>query len=73
MSETIGKLVECDRCQKSHFVPSHEVKVMRDGALITINQYDEMPEGWKYHMDVGLLCDDCEKLYEDFLNEFFGM
>lgn len=72
MSETVGKLIECDRCGKTYFMPSDRKEVMDYNTIRIVDKYKAMPEGWKDHLEIGLLCDDCEKKYQDFLNEFFG-
>lgn len=72
MSETVGKLIECDRCGKTHFVPSEPVKIAEYRDVFKVGKYGEMPEGWTRHLEIGLLCDDCEKKYQELMDEFFG-
>lgn len=70
MSEHLGKLIECDRCGKTHFLNYTDTKSF-DGGYTQIDQFDKMPDGWNYHSETGLLCDECEKAYQQLLDEFF--
>lgn len=70
MAERLGKMIECDRCGKSHFLNCAGTDT-RDGGFTKYTLFDKMPDGWKNHFDIGLLCDECEKLYQELLDEFF--
>ena len=70
MSETIGKRIECDRCGKTYFLNYIGTKEF-DGGFTKVNEFEKKPETWGYHTDTGLLCDECEKVYQNLLNEFF--
>lgn len=70
MSETIGKLIECDRCGKTHFLEYLGTKEP-DKGFTKVSKFEQKPKTWNYHTDVGLLCDECEKAYQELLNEFF--
>ena len=70
MSETIGKLIECDRCGKTHFLEYLGTK-MFDGGPTKASKFEQKPKTWSHHADTGLLCDECEKAYQELLNEFF--
>lgn len=70
MAERLGKMIECDRCGKSHFL-DYTGTDARDGGFTIYALFDKIPDGWKNHSDIGLLCDECEKLYQELLDEFF--
>lgn len=73
MSETVGKLIECDRCGKTHFIPGEPVNIAEYGNVFKVEKYGSMPTGWFNHYEgIGLLCDDCEKQYQELMDEFFG-
>ena len=60
MAEHLGKMIECDRCGKTYFL-----------NCTGVAQFDKKPDGWKAHIEIGLLCKECEKLYQEMLEEFF--
>lgn len=71
MAEHLGKMIECDRCGKTHFLYYTGTKSL-DGGYTKVDQFGKSPDGWVYHSDdIGLLCDECEKAYQDLLDEFF--
>ena len=70
MSEHLGKLIECDRCGKTHFLNYTSTKSL-DGGYTKIDQFDKRPDGWTYHSETGLICDECEAAYQKVLDEFF--
>lgn len=72
MSEILGKTIICDRCGKTHFLQYKKTDSF-DGGYTKIDSFEQMPEGWKLHYDlIGLLCDECDKEYSDFLNKFLN-
>lgn len=72
MSRLNGFLYICDRCGKDKFS-------VRDGTFVTA------PEGWVSYSDTSMicrgirlnreltLCPECEKLYQELLDDFFGV
>ena len=70
MAEHLGKMIECDRCGKTHFL-YYTGTESYDCSYTKVNLFDKMPDGWKKYYDTGLLCDECEKLYQELLDEFF--
>lgn len=70
MAEHLGKLIICDRCGKTQFLHHLKTETL-DGGYTKVDKYDKRPDGWEYHSDTGLLCDECEKLYQELLNKFF--
>lgn len=70
MSETIGKRIECDRCGKTLFLKYIGTKEF-DGGFTKVSEFEPKPEAWVYHTDIGLLCYECEQVYQNLLNEFF--
>ena len=70
MAERLGKMIECDRCGKSYFLNYTGTDTL-DGGYTKVDQFNKRPDGWEYHSDTGLLCDECEKLYQELLDEFF--
>lgn len=72
MSEHIGKLLECDRCGKSHFLYyDGPTKTLSTPNYVSDDYFSNRPKGWVKHQETGLLCDECEKAYQELLNEFF--
>ena len=69
MAETLVKMIVCDRCGKLELLPR-----VKGGSLYRDFDYtdniQERPEGWAYHYDTGLLCDECEKEYRKVINAF---
>lgn len=70
MAEHLGKMIECDRCGKTHFL-YYTGTESYDGGYTKVNLFDKMPDGWKKHSDTGLLCDECATAYQELLDEFF--
>lgn len=70
MSETIGKRIECDRCGKTLFLKYIGTKEF-DGGFTKVSEFEQKPETWVYHTDIGLLCHECEQVYQNLLHEFF--
>lgn len=70
MAEHLGKMIECDRCGKTHFL-YYTGTDTRDGGFTKYTLFDKMPDGWTKHYDIGLLCNECEKAYQELLDEFF--
>lgn len=70
MSEHLGKLIECDRCGKTYFLHYTGTDSF-DGGYVKTDQFCKIPAGWNYHSGIGLLCDECEKAYQQLLDEFF--
>ena len=71
MAEHLGKMIVCDRCGKTHFLHYMDTESY-DYGYTKVTLFEKMPDGWKKHSDTGLLCDECEKTYQDMLDEFFG-
>lgn len=70
MAEHLGKMIECDRCGKTHFLYYTGTETF-DGGYTKVDQFNKNPDGWEYHSDTGLLCDECAKAYQELLDEFF--
>lgn len=69
MAEKLVKMIVCDRCGHLELLPHIEAgSVYRD--LDCTDNIQERPEGWSYHYDTGLLCDECEKEYRKVINAF---
>lgn len=71
MAEHLGKMIVCDRCGKTHFL-HYTGTESYDGGYTKVNLFDKVPDGWRQHYDIGLLCSECEQTYQDMLDEFFG-
>ena len=58
MAETLVKMIICDRCGKLELLLH-----IKGGSLYRDFDYtdniQEKLEGWSYHYDTGLLCDEC--------------
>lgn len=69
MAEVKGKLCTCDRCGAQVFLKCTGENE-RDGGYTRWNTFEDYPEGWEYHSEVGRLCPDCNRKYEDMISEF---
>lgn len=69
MAEHLGKLVECDRCGKTHFLNYTGTEAF-DGGYTKVDLFEKMPDGWGWHSDIGTLCDECETRYRKFIERF---
>ena len=71
MAEIKGKLVSCDRCEAEVFLKCTGEGEL-DGGFTRWNIFEEFPEGWEYHCEVGRLCPDCNKKYKELVNTFMA-
>lgn len=71
MAERLGKMIECDRCGKTHFLDYTGTKSYYGTNVEHFTHFANKPDGWKDHIEIGLLCDECEKAYQELLDEFF--
>jgi hypothetical protein len=71
MAETNGKLVTCDRCGKQVFLKCVG-EGEADGGFTRWNKFENFPEGWEYHCEVGRLCPDCNGKYKNLVNTFMS-
>lgn len=69
MAEQLVKMIICDRCGKLELLPHIKAGSLYRDFDCTDN-IQETPEGWSYHYDTGLLCDECEKEYRKVINAF---
>ena len=72
MSREKGQKVTCDRCKKEIFLKTIG-DGETDGGYTRWNKFEDFPEGWYSHYEMGDLCPDCSKewtkLKEDFKNK----
>lgn len=66
MSETKGKLTTCDRCGKEIF-RKYIGKGETDGGYTTWDKFEDLPEEWMYHTQIGYLCPHCAGLFRAFV------
>lgn len=45
MAEHLGKMIECDRCGKTHFLNYTGTKTF-DVGYTKVDQFDKNPDGW---------------------------
>lgn len=64
-----GKLVSCDRCEKTVFVRCTG-EGEADGGFTRWNTFEPLPDGWEYHSVVGQLCPECNKEYTSLIENF---
>lgn len=69
MSFINGRIYMCDRCGKGTFCECTG-EGERDGGFTRWNKFAPLPEGWKSHLDTGLLCPECNKQYEQIVGDF---
>jgi hypothetical protein len=75
MSEQIGKLVTCVRCNNTVFLKylrSHGGSNYSDPGY-TRAEYEPLPETWLNAFDMGHLCPECSKKFINLLIDFFGV
>ena len=69
MAEIKGKITICDRCGEQVFskcIGEGET----DGGFTRWNKFEPLPEGWEYHLMVGLLCPKCNAEYKSLVEKF---
>ncbi len=64
-----GALQSCDICGRKYFRPYAGKKEL-DGGYTTYSEYEPLPEGWKSHVETGMLCPDCNAEYEKTIKQF---
>lgn len=79
MSEQIGKLLTCDRCKKTEFLPYIGTKEY-GSWYPRADEFQEPPEPWVIKEDLGDcaagheyidLCPSCRKVYLKIKKDFF--
>lgn len=68
MSETKGKLTTCDRCGKEIF-RKYISKGETDGGYTTWDKFEDLPEEWMYHSQIGYLCPHCAGIFRAFIHK----
>lgn len=63
MAEWIGKIITCDRCGK-------KIKLKYLGDNDIFKTFEDVPNDWKYHLDTGWLCPDCQEAYQNMISMF---
>ena len=69
MAEWKGMIVSCDRCGKEIRLKYLGVGET-DGGFTRWQNFEDMPEGWAYHSEVGRLCPNCEEAYKNMVSMF---
>lgn len=69
MSEQCGKLITCDRCGKTLFL-KYIGEGETDGGYTRWNKFEDAPDGWEYHCDIGRLCPECNEEYVSVIERF---
>lgn len=69
MSFVNGRKDTCDRCKKEIFRKCTGEGEM-DGGFTRWNNFEPMPPGWEWHVNIGLLCDECNEQYQRLIGEF---
>lgn len=64
---TLAVLFICDRCKSKAVLPYDECM---KGETYDYLHNSTLPDGWAYHGGYNgpMLCPDCEKRYQDFMN-----
>lgn len=71
MAEVTGKLITCDRCGTTHFLRCID-EGEADGGYTRWNKFEDFPEGWQLHYDVGWLCPKCNTIYQNLIKSFMN-
>lgn len=69
MAEVNGRLCTCDRCGKNIFRRYVEDRET-DGGFTRWNVFEPFPKGWGRHIDIGLLCPECNSQYTELRDNF---
>jgi predicted nucleic-acid-binding Zn-ribbon protein len=78
MSKVVGKLLTCDRCGTTEFVPYAKEKEL-DGGYSRVDIFEDPKEPWLLSADLGDiveghkfidLCPRCRKAYFELKNNF---
>ena len=69
MSEVNGKLVTCDRCGTNVFL-KYTGEKYGDGGFTRRDVYEEIPNGWEHHVEVGMLCPACNTEWNNIVASF---
>ena len=69
MSYLLGAEYECARCGKTVFTPISDAHMVTNIAKQLITP--QRPDDWKFHPETGDLCPDCEKAFQEAVDEFF--
>lgn len=71
MSEILGKLITCNRCENTHFQRRTGSKDL-DGGWTHLDTYEKLPEDWLYESEFGHLCPSCSRMFKILMTDFFG-
>ena len=63
MSEWTGKIIACDRCGKECRLKLLGEREL-DGGFAHVQNFEKMPETWKYRYEIGYLCPKCNAEYQ---------
>lgn len=69
MSYLNGRKYFCDRCGATVFVKCCG-EGETDGGYTRWNKFEPLPDGWKNTYDVGMLCPECSKQWNDVIDNF---
>ena len=69
MAHINGRLTMCDRCGEKTFSKCNGEGEM-DGGYTRWNKFEELPNGWDYHSETGMLCPKCNEKYNVILEKF---
>lgn len=69
--EWSGRITTCDRCGKEFrraFISEKEM----DGGFTAIKNFEPLPKDWHYISEIGWLCPNCMKMYQELIREFMS-
>lgn len=69
---TTGKLLECDRCGKTHFLKYLRSETRDGGYSGEYDVYEETPKRWLHETQIGWLCPECADEFKLFVSSFVG-
>lgn len=68
MSDKKGKLTTCNRCGHSVF-RAYLGQGDADGGYTKWDIFEDLPDGWMYHSEIGDLCPTCGGLFRIFIHK----
>ena len=66
---TNGRLSVCDRCGQGTFSRCTGEGEL-DGGFTRWNKFEPLPEGWRNHSAIGLLCPVCNEEFNRIMDAF---
>lgn len=65
----IYKVTKCDRCGETVFLRYLSTKEL-DGGFTKIDEFEKLPDGWKNFYEIGMLCPECSRKFDELRKGF---